>query len=430
MRLMLVAKGKFQQHYIQKRRQQTMSGDDKTALTPYRWVILAIAMLAGFIGSYAQFQLPPLAYKLMPALNLSTSQFAALMGGPMTGSIFICLVGGTLADRHGVKKVVTVGLILAVIGCTFRYAATSFWPFFVLTVLAGLASGLLISNISKLFGAWFPPEQMGTIMGIFMTSPMLAIFAGTATTALFPSDAAAFIFSGVLCLVILVLWLILFKNKPQGAPDLPVLPVIQYLSVAARSPSVWLAGVGMFFIMGSSMTFTSFLPNVLHDLRSIDPVQAGFYGSLTTLGGVFGSFLGPVICSRMGFMKLYMILVGLLGAAAIFWSWQVPIGAAIVIALMVAGFLQNAIAPLFLSMPMLLPEIGPRYAGSAGGIISTLQVIGAVALPTFIITPLAGSNANILFGLAAVCLALISIPVLFLPELGSRALAARADGQK
>ena len=132
----------------------------------------------------------------------------------------------------------------------------------------------------------------------------------------------------------------------------------------------------------------------------------------------------------MGFMKLYMILVGLLGAAAIFWSWQVPIGAAIVIALMVAGFLQNAIAPLFLSMPMLLPEIGPRYAGSAGGIISTLQVIGAVALPTFIITPLAGSNANILFGLAAVCLALISIPVLFLPELGSRALAARADGQK
>jgi NNP family nitrate/nitrite transporter-like MFS transporter len=403
-----------------------MNDLDKTVLLPYRWVILAVAMLAGFIGTYAQFQLPPLAYKLMPALNISTSQFAALMGGPMTGSIFICILGGTLADRYGVKKVVTVGLILAVIGCTFRYAVTSFWPFFILTVLAGLASGLLIANISKLFGAWFPQEQMGTIMGIFMTSPMLAMFAGTATTALFPSEASAFLFAGALCLVILILWLIFARNKPEGAPLLPVLPTLQYLGKAARSPRVWLAGIGMFFVMGCSMAFTSFLPNVLHDLRGVDPVRAGFYASVNTLGGVFGSFLGPVICSRMGFMKPYLILVALLGAAGTFWSWQLPIGVAIVIALIVAGFLQNAISPLFLSMPMLLPEIGPRYAGSAGGIISTIQVLGAVAVPTFIITPLAGSNANILFGLAALCLALIAIPVLFLPELGSRALAARA----
>jgi nitrate/nitrite transporter NarK len=404
-----------------------MSDDAKAALSPHRWIILAVAMLAAFIGSYAQFQLPPLAYKLMPALHLSTSQFAALMGGPMTGSIFICLLGGTLADRYGVKKVVTVGLIFAVIGCTFRYAVTSFWPFLILTILAGLASGLLISNISKLFGAWFPQQQMGTIMGIFMTSPMLAMFAGTATTALFPSDASAFIFSGVLCLIILILWLVFAKNKPEGVPELPMLPAIQYLGKAARSRSVWLAGVGMFFVMGCSMTFTSFLPNVLHDMRGIDPVRAGFYGSVSTLGGVFGSFFGPVICKRMGYMKPYLVLIALLGAAGTFWSWQLPIGAVIIVAMIIAGFLQNALAPLFLSLPMLLPEIGPRYAGSAGGIISTLQVIGAVVIPTFIVTPLAGTNATILFGLAAVCLALISIPALFLPELGSKALAAMAS---
>ncbi len=75
---------------------------------------------------------------------------------------------------------------------------------------------------------------------------------------------------------------------------------------------------------------------------------------------------------------------------------------------------------------MLLPEIGPIYAGSAGGIITTLQVIGAVVVPTFIVTPLAGSNVTVLFGLAAVCLALIIVPMLFLPELGTRALAARS----
>jgi NNP family nitrate/nitrite transporter-like MFS transporter len=383
-------------------------------------------MLAGFIGGYAQFQLPPLAYKLIPALHISSSQFAALMSGPMTGSIFICILGGTLADRYGVKKVVALGLVLAVIGCTFRYAVTSFWPFFFLTILTGLAAGLLTSNLAKLFGAWFPPEQLGMVMGVYMISAMLAQFFGTATTALFPSEASAFIFSGVLCLVILILWLILAKNKLEGSGDLPILPATQYFGKAAQSRGIWLAGICMFLIMGSVMTFAGFLPNVLHNLRGIGPVQAGVYGSLGNLGGVFGSFMGPVICNRMGVMKPYLVIISLLSAAGTFWSWQLPVGPAIVIALILAGFLQNAISPIFFSLPMLLPEICPVYAGSAGGIIATLQVLGAVLIPTFVITPLAGPRVTVLFGLAALCFALVIIPVLFLPELGSRALAARA----
>jgi len=83
--------------------------------------------------------------------------------------------------------------------------------------------------------------------------------------------------------------------------------------------------------------------------------------------------------------------------------------------------------PMLSSLPMLLPEIGPVYAGSAGGIITTLQVIGAVVAPTFIITPLADSSSKWLFVLAAVCFVLIIVPVLFLPELGSKALVARAE---
>jgi MFS family permease len=404
-----------------------MNNADKPILLPYRWKILAIAMVAGFAGSYAQFQLPPLAYKLIPALHLSSSQYAALMSGPMIGAIFISILGGSLADRYGVKNVITVGLAFAVIGCTFRYAVTSFWPFLAMMILGGLASALLTSNLAKLFGAWFPPGQMGTVMGIYMISITLAMFLGTATTAFFPSEASAFIFSGVVCLLGLILWLMFAKDRPEGASAPAALPVIQYLGKAARSRGIWAAGICMFFVMSSIMIFTGFLPNVLHDVRSISPVEAGVYASLATLGGVFGSLLGPMICDRMGLMKLYLIIVGFLGAAATCWTWQLPAGPAIISGLIMAGFLQNAITPLMMSVPMLLPEIGPVYAGSAGGIISTLQVLGAVLVPTFIITPLAGANGRMLFGLAGLAFALTVIPVLFLPELGSRALNARAS---
>jgi cyanate permease len=395
-------------------------------LSPHRWVILAVSMLAGFIGSFAQFQLPPLAYKLIPALHITNSDFALLMGGPLTGSLFICLIGGSLADRYGVKNVVTVGLVLAVIGCTFRYAVTSFWPFFFLTVLAGVASGLLVANLSKLFGAWFAPEQMGTLMGAYMVSPMLAGSVATAVTAFFPSEKSAFIFSGVVCFAVLVLWMIFAKNKPEGAPELPSLPVTRYIGKAAQSRAIWLAGLIGLLVMGTMMTFTGFLPNVLGEKPGISRQLAGFWGSLPNLGGIFGSFLGPLICKRLGVMKPYLVVVSLLGAVATFYSWQLPVGPASFVSLMLAGALTSAILPLVLSLPMLLPEIGPTYAGSAGGIITTLQVLGGIVVPTYVITRLAGSNTTILFGLAGVCCALIALPVLFLPELGSKALAARA----
>jgi len=263
-------------------------------------------------------------------------------------------------------------------------------------------------------------------MGICMVSPVLAMFLGTSTTTLFSSDASAFIFSGVLCLIIFILWMIFAKDKPEGAPDLPVLPVTKYLGEAARSRNIWLAGIALFFTMGALMTMNSFIPKVLHDVRSLESGPASLYGSLVTLGGAFGSFIGPLFCKRLGVMKPYLIVTALLAAAGTFWCWQLPIGPAIIVGLILAGFLQNAMAPLMASLPMLLPEIGPVYAGSAGGIITTLQVIGAVVVPTFIVTPLAGSSGKGLFGLAAVCFILTIVPVLFLPELGSRALAARA----
>jgi NNP family nitrate/nitrite transporter-like MFS transporter len=74
--------------------------------------------------------------------------------------------------------------------------------------------------------------------------------------------------------------------------------------------------------------------------------------------------------------------------------------------------------PILLSFPMLLPEIGPVYAGTAGGFIATLQLFGAVFIPSFILAPLAGDNYTVLFILASISLFLATIVSTVLPELG------------
>ena len=54
-----------------------------------------------------------------------------------------------------------------------------------------------------------------------------------------------------------------------------------------------------------------------------------------------------------------------------------------------------------MSFPVMFPEIGPRYAGTASGVACTLQLLGAVVVPTYIVIPLSGGNMVSYFFLAA-----------------------------
>lgn len=395
----------------------------KPVISSYRWVILFVMWCSLFIGLAAQFQIAGLAYKIIPEFKLTPGQFSLVLTAPMLAGVCLSFVAGALGDKFGAKQVVAVGFIFSIIGVFFRYAAHNFWELFILMFLAGISSGFLTANVSKLLGAWFPKEQMGTAMGIYLSAMGVGTTAALATSALFPTTKSAFVAAGILMAVVWVLWILLIKPKPQGAPDLPVMPVTKYIGVAAKSKNVWLVGLALMFFMGNSMAFSGFLSNALHEAKGISPVTAGFMASLVTFGTIVGSIIGPVLSGRIGRIKGFLIPVALLGAVAGYAAWAVPQGLGMSALLAVFGILSGMCTPLFMSFPMLLPEIGPVYAGSAGGLIGTLQVIGAVFIPSFILTPIAGSNYNLFFALGSICFLLVGVVTLLLPELGVRARA-------
>jgi NNP family nitrate/nitrite transporter-like MFS transporter len=69
-----------------------------------------------------------------------------------------------------------------------------------------------------------------------------------------------------------------------------------------------------------------------------------------------------------------------------------------------------------MSLPVQLDEIGPVYAGTAGGFLATIQLIGAVVVPTYVITPIAGANMNLFFILSGGCMIITMLLIFFLPE--------------
>ncbi len=397
-----------------------MSGN-KPQTSSYSWILLAIVILAGGISVYAQLAVAARAYELIPALQLSGTQFAMIMTAPMFPTIFLAFASGGWADRYGVKICVTIGMIVAVIGTAFRYLTPDFWGYFVLMALTGCGVMVINSNIGKIIAAWFSEEDGGRALGIYYAGIRFGMFVGMATGAMFPTAKASYVFEGILMVIATLLWMMYAKNAPEGISSVGSEPISKYMGTALRNKNIWLAGLGALFFWGGFMAINGNMANALNTINKIDPVTAGWVASMILLGNAFGNLLGPIIADKVGKMTPFLH-VATVGALIILLGWHSSVTALWPI-LFIGGLLIGISLPFFMYYPILLPEIGVEAAGSAGGLIADLMIIGAVGVPSYIIAPLVGLDFQMTFILATVCYVIVNILSAFLPEIGAKARA-------
>ena len=386
----------------------------------YKWVVLFLASLAIFVPSYAQYQLSPLATQLMSTIGLSSSQFSSVFSAPMIPAIFLSLIAGLMADKFGLKLIIGIGLVLSAIGACLRIGSDSYITLFSCMLVTGFGATFINANSAKLFASWFEAKQVGTVMGIFFSASTLAMTIGMATTSLLPDIKTAYILAAVLCVLAAALW-VLFMKKPndssssQGAPSIPINKCIK---VVAKCRAVWIVGICLAGITSCNMIINSFLPTALES-QGISTVSAGVYSSAATIGNLVGCVMAPFITSRLKNYKIVITIFSILASLGALLAWQMPAGIILVLCLFITGMSMGGMMPILMSIPVQLHEIGPAYAGTAGGFTSTLQLLGAVVIPTYIITPIADSNLNIIFIGAALCMVVVLLLGFALPKLSS-----------
>jgi NNP family nitrate/nitrite transporter-like MFS transporter len=387
----------------------------------FRWAILLIIALVQIALNILQFQIAGLAGRLIPALHLQPSQFAMVLAAPMLTAALFGIPAGALADRFGVKKTVAVGLIIATISSFGRISAGSFGVLFAWMFTLGFGTAAINSNAAKILGAWFPRQQMGAVMGVYVAGASAGIAVAQATSALFPTIGSAFMASALLMVIALVLWLLVVKSKPAGVPDVPGHPVMEYLGVAAKSKYIWFGAIAMLFFMGSWVAQTGNLPNAFVQSKGIGPVLAGLTASSLSLAFIVGTVIGPLLAQKLGLIRPLLAPTAILAAIGSYLAWISPFGALTWMLLILTGFFLGTAVPLVMSLPMLLPELGPVYAGSAGGIMSMFQMGGAFVVPSYVIMLLAGSNVNQVFLYISAGYLLFGAVLLLIPELGLKA---------
>lgn len=392
-----------------------------------KWLVFTIICLAYMPGSYARFQLSVFAPELIRSFGLTTSQFSSLITAPMIVAIFLSFVGGMISDKVGSKKVINISFVIAIIGMIGRVFANSYMPFFLCMLLTGFSNMFVNINASKIIGSWFEQEKLGILMGILAFSSQLPGAFATATTAvLFDSMRSAFIASAIFCISVFVLWLLFVKNRPEDTMEerekiyQENQPSIgDSIKVVLSNKGIWLVSICAMMVFGSTVTLANFMPIALHTMYGINLKVCGTIASMLTLGNCIGAIIGPIVFSKIKNVKVFVSGTAVLSFVGIIMCWRFPSIFVLHILVLYTGIMLGAPIPTFLSAPVLLEGLGTKYAGSAAGVISTLQLLGGVLIPTYILTPIAGENYSLLFMLSSICMVIVSLCGLLLPQFGN-----------
>ncbi|NLO47609.1 MAG: MFS transporter [Clostridiales bacterium] len=384
-------------------------------------IIVILVCLGVFAPAYAQFQFTVLGSRFIESTDISPTQFSSIITAPLIPGMFLSLISGLLVDRFGAKRVLLFSILVTAAGACIRIWAGSYFSMFIGMMLIGVHATFLNTNAAKIFGYWFEPKKVGMLMGVFIAFVNGAMALGMGTGALFADMKTAFIVSTAVIFVLALLWLFFAKDKKTSEGRLTQsAPMMECLKASLKSRNVWITGIAIMLVSTGAAVMSMFLPTALVKVRGFKETTAGAVAMAIMLGSAFSCFVTPLIDAKIKNTKLLMFVYGLLGAIGVSFAWRAPQGVLIFAALFMTGFVTTGLTPVLASIPIQLKEIGPIYAGTAGGVVGTIQLFGTVVIPTYILSPIVGADYRLLFYLFGIILVIFAFFSQLLPKIPHR----------
>ena len=316
----------------------------KSSGSNYRWYILALSALTHALSVAVPWMCMPVLFdEIAEDLGLSLVQIGTLWGTISLAAMFVCLVGGLLGDRFGVKRTLVVACFLVGLAGALRGLSNSFATLAVTMFLFGLVVVVIPVNVHKACGVWFSSKQLGLANGIVAMGMAVGFMAGSMLSATVLSPLLGgwsnvlFLYGGI-SVVVGILWL-LTRSRPSQADSVEssashtsTVGFRQALSHVMRIKGVWLLGLISLGQAGCVQGVLGYLPLYLRDVgwaaASADGALTAFHGA-SMVGVIPITLLSDKLGSRK--MILFIALVvtavgaGLLSVAGGAMVWVLVI---------------------------------------------------------------------------------------------------------
>jgi MFS family permease len=373
--------------------------------------------------TYTAFMVASLGVQIISAFSLTQVQFGAVSTVPFLAGALVGLPAGMLADRIGVKNVVSAGLVIALLGTALRLFVGGFGGLFVGCFAVGIGLVALEANVPKYLSAWFGHRELGLAMGIVIAGTWVGPALTYGTAYLLSSYRVAFAISISVVFVSLLVWMVVARQsvRPKGLTGERYRPTSMrcHLRGCLGSGYLWLCNLSIFLIFGGGLTVTAFIIQALVDGKGLTTQAAGLGVMGLDIIAIAGAVGVAWVAQRLGRFRLVLIVVSLLSAVAYYMVWLVPGVALTVIVLCVTGLVEGGVTPVaktLIPRMALQGRIPLESVGTAGGIHTSIMYLGAFLLPTYLVATVAGDDFNLIFLLGAALVAAGGLINVFIPE--------------
>ncbi|WMS43923.1 MFS transporter [Acuticoccus sp. MNP-M23] len=361
----------------------------------FRWVVVALLFLITIINYIDRSAIAFAIHEIEAEFQLSSASVGLILGAFGIGYILTTLIGGIVADRFGAK--ITLGVVAVVwsLSMGFMGLATGFVMLYAARIALGAAEGPSFPALNKAVHGWLPAQERGTALAGALVAVPLALAAGAPIVSSligWLGWRGMFVVLGVLVLIWLPLWLILFKDDP--AASLHVSPKERDLIASAGAEGAttetaerkgWmvllttptlLANYFAYFVFGYFLFFfMTWLPSYLRKSYGLDLSQVGLVAVLPWLTAAVALVIGGRISDRTlartgNYRRSRTYQIALTQAVAALAVIPVALTGDVTIA--VAGItvaVAAALAPNAAFYAVVV-DVVPRYAATAMGVMT------------------------------------------------------------
>ena len=327
-------------------------------------------------------------------LGLSHAAMGSVMGAWQLVYVFSAVSCGLLLDRIGGRRALLIGVLLIAASGFGRALASGYWTLLLAVMAFGLGGPIVSSGAPKMVAELFTGGQRGMAMGIYMTGPAVGGVAclGLTNSWLLPSLGSwrqvMLVWAGV-ALLATVIWLVLgriFATGPNTGSQGPAHEAAEaggasWLGVMAelwRAPAVLLAllmGVGVFLF---NHGLNGWLVELLRT-RGMQASTAGYWATVPTIVGIFGSLLIPRWAVAERRFVILATLCAVAFAASLLLRFAEP--AALTAGLILQGVARSSLMTVLVLTLVELPQVGDQRAGAATGLFFSAAEVGGVLGP-------------------------------------------------
>jgi sugar phosphate permease len=296
----------------------------------YGWIIAFTGALVTILAhGFGRLSYSVILPSMKDGLMLNYIQLGSIAMGNFIGYLCLAIMGGFLAARFGVRRVVFISLLLMGISLFLTGLADSFFFAFLMRLITGAANGGSYVPIMALPAAWFVMKKRGLATGIVSGGAGSGLFL---SGIILPPIMAGFgnegwryawFFLGIVVIVLSFVCYAFLRNGPKekglsmygGEEEQKGGPKVTLFSAfkdALVEPELWKLGCVYFMYGFSYVIYLTFFVAYLTKEMGVSSVSAGrifsVLGIFSIFCGVIYGWISDILGRRTGLMMGYLTL--------------------------------------------------------------------------------------------------------------------------